>query len=290
MPALYLVPTPIGNLEDITLRALRVLKGASLVAAEDTRTARKLLSHYGIRQRLLSYNEHNMRARTPQILAALEHGDVALISEAGTPGISDPGYELVQAAIDAGSAVVPLPGASAVLAAIVVSGLPARRFKFLGFLPRRPGERRRLLESLKDESATLIVFESPHRLRQTLADIQSAWGDRRIAVCRELTKAFEEIFRGTLSQARGHFTEPRGEFTVVLEGASDPAPAASLEQAAADLRGLRASGVSGRDAVRQVAKATGLPHRDVYRLWLEREQNAGENDRRQRSREGGEHS
>lgn len=268
MPSLYLVATPIGNLEDITLRALRILRQVSLVAAEDTRTARRLLSHYGIRARLISYNEHNKRARIPRILEALRRGDVALVSEAGTPALSDPGRDLVAAAAQAGFPVVPIPGPSALTAALAVSGLPSRQFTYVGFLPRRQAERRRLLASLAGEPRTIVAFESPHRLRQALADILAAWGDRRIAVCRELTKAFEDVFRGRVSQALERFQEPRGEFTLVIEGAAAPAPP-PLDAARQELRRLKAQGAPARQAVAQVAGSLGLPRREVYRLWLE---------------------
>lgn len=274
MGALYLVATPIGNLEDIALRALRVLGEVLLIAAEDTRTTRKLLAHHGIRARLLSYNEHNMKGRTPQILAALETGDVAFASEAGTPGVSDPGYELARAAIEAGYPVVAIPGASALLTALSASGLPMREFTFLGFLPRRSSERRKLLESLKNDRRTLVVFESPRRLRKALEDILAVLGDRRIAAAREMTKVHEEVFRATVSEALAHFTEPRGEFTIVIEGAPPEAAVAALtgeseHHARKQLARLRAAGVKGREAARRVAAETGLPQRDVYRLWTE---------------------
>jgi len=268
MGTLYLVATPIGNLEDVTARALRVLREASLVVAEDTRTTRKLLTHYGIRQRLLSYNEHNMKLRTPRILAALQDGDVALVSEAGTPGLSDPGYELVVAALEAGFDVSPIPGPAAPIAALSASGLPFREFTFLGFLPRRAAERRRLFASLAAEPRTLVAFEAPHRLLATLTDMLSAWGDRRIAVCREMTKTHEEVFRGAVSQALGHFAEPRGEFTLVIAGAGPPAPAPEADAVAA-LRRLMAEGVSPKDAAARVAQALGLPKRRVYQLSLQ---------------------
>ena len=274
MPTLYLVATPIGNLEDVTLRALRVLRNVSLIAAEDTRTTRKLLAHFDIRQRLVSYNEHNMRRRTPQLLAALEKGDVALVSEAGMPGISDPGHELVVAVARAGYSIVPVPGPSAVTAALATSGLPSQQFTFIGFLPRRPGERRRLLASMAEEPRTIVAFEAPHRLRQTLTDMLAVWDDRRIAICRELTKAFEEVFRGRISEALEHFVEPRGEFTLVVEGATAPARASTgsaraEEQARQELQRLRAQGLSPSQAVNETARSLGLPRRDVYRLWTE---------------------
>jgi 16S rRNA (cytidine1402-2'-O)-methyltransferase len=270
MGTLYLVATPIGNLEDITLRALRVLGEVSLVAAEDTRTTRKLLTHHGIKQRLVSYNEHNMRARTPQLLAALAAGNIAFASEAGTPGVSDPGFELVQAALAAGHTIGSVPGASALLAALAASGLPMREFTFVAFLPRRAGERTRLLQSLAGDARTLVFFESPNRLRKTLDSVLETLGDRRVAVCRELTKLHEEIFRGTVSEALEHFSEPRGEVTVVVEGAragttTDPNATANARVRLAE---LRRDGVKAREAVRLVRDATGLPHREVYAIWV----------------------
>jgi 16S rRNA (cytidine1402-2'-O)-methyltransferase len=266
---LYVVATPIGNLEDITLRAVRVLREAGLIAAEDTRTTRVLLRQFGITTRLVSYNEHNMRRRTPELLSALETGDVALVSEAGTPGVSDPGHELIASAIAAGIPVVPIPGAAAVISALVASGLPMRQFTFLGFLPRRAGERRRALSAAAREPRTIVFFESPHRLRATLEAMGETFGDRRVAVCRELTKTFEEVFRGTPSEALAHFLEPRGEFTIVVEGATPGAERASESEVRAELDRLRAAGASAKDAVAAVAVGFGSPKRQVYRLWLE---------------------
>ncbi len=270
MGALYLVATPIGNLEDITLRALRILGEVPLIAAEDTRTVRKLLTHHQIRRpRLLSYTERNRRSRTPTILAALGEGDVALVSEAGMPGISDPGLHLVEAAVAAGHRVVPVPGPSALTAAVAASGLPTRRFQYLGFLPRRAGQRRQLLREVASAPDTLVAFEAPHRLRKTLADLLETLGDRRIAVCRELTKLHEEIFRGTVSEAADYFSEPRGEFTLVIEGAGEAKPKLEVPGAIDEqLRELKARGLHARDAVREVALRSGLSHRDVYRRWL----------------------
>ncbi len=276
MPTLYVVATPIGNLEDVTLRALRVLREVSLLAAEDTRTTRKLLARHGIRAlptgrqvRLVSYNEHNKAARRPQLLAALRDGDVALVSEGGTPVISDPGHDLVTAALEAGFTVTPIPGPSAVTAALAVSGLSTRQFTYLGFLPRRAGERRRLFASLRDDSRTIVAFESPHRLLRSLSDMHAEWGERRIAVCRELTKAFEEVFRGSVSEALEHFADrPRGEFTLVVEGSTGPA-APDFEEVRRDLRQRRADGEPAKRAVAAVARRYGLPHRQVYRMWLE---------------------
>jgi 16S rRNA (cytidine1402-2'-O)-methyltransferase len=266
--SLLVVATPIGNLEDTTIRALRLLREVQVIAAEDTRTTRILLRKYGIHTRTLSYNEHNMRRRTPQLLAALDSGDVALVSEAGTPGVSDPGHELINAAIAAGFPVVPIPGPSALIAALVASGLPMRRFTFFGFLSRRSAERRRLLAHLAAEPQTLVVFESPHRLRALLSDVLFVLGDRRIAVCRELTKAFEEVFRGSVSEALEHFSDPRGEFTIVIEGAPDEPRRLSDDEVRRHLQEARDRGLSARDAVKALTAATGRSRREVYALWL----------------------
>ncbi len=218
MPKLYLVATPIGNLEDITLRALRVLREVGLIAAEDTRRTKRLLSAYKIKTPLTSYHEHNKRTKLPRLLKTLEEKDVALVSEAGMPGINDPGYELVLAASEQGIEVVPIPGPSAIPTALAVSGLTTEKFIHLGFLPRKKGERKRLFRSLAEETKTMVAFETPHRLLSSLADLREVLGERKIAVCRELTKLHEEIFRGTPSQAIEHFREPKGEFTLVIEG------------------------------------------------------------------------
>jgi 16S rRNA (cytidine1402-2'-O)-methyltransferase len=270
MPTLYVVATPIGNLEDVTLRALRVLQEVSLIAAEDTRTTRKLLSHYGIKARLTSYHEHNKATKIPYILDALRDADVALVSESGMPAVSDPGYDLVAAAAEADVPVAVVPGPSAVVAALAVSGLPTRQFTYVGFLPRRKGERRRLLSTLTAQPRTIVALESPHRLLATLSDLLAVLGDRRIAVCRELTKLHEEVFRGRISEAIAHFQEPRGEFTLVLAGAPQPAEAVvPTEAVLTELRQLRQQGVAPRQAVTQVAQRLGLPRRQVYRLWLQ---------------------
>jgi len=218
MPVLYVIATPIGNLEDISLRALRLLREVKLIAAEDTRTTRRLLNAYNIKTPLTSYHEHSRRAKLDYLLDYLEKEDLALVSEAGMPGLSDPGYELVVAAIERGISVVPIPGASAVITALVVSGLPTDQFLYIGFLPRRKGQRQRLLSSIVDEPRTIVAFETPHRIREALNDIEEILGNRRLSVCRELTKVHEEIFRGRVSQAREHFAEPRGEFSLVIEG------------------------------------------------------------------------
>ncbi len=270
MPSLYIVATPIGNLEDITLRALRVLREVGLIAAEDTRVTRKLLSHYDIHTRLLSFNEHNRAARLPRLLTALRDMDVALVSDAGTPGVNDPGQELTRAAADAGIAVVAVPGASAVTSALAVSGIVADGFVYLGFLPRKKGERVRMLESLAHEPRALIAFESPRRLRRSLEDALHALGDRRVAVCREMTKMHEEVFRGSVAHALAHFEQPRGEFTLVFEGAGKPRiDDGALEDAAALLDELRRQDLGAKHAVAHVTAVTGLSKRQVYRLWVD---------------------
>ena len=218
MPVLYIVATPIGNLEDVTLRALRVLGEVGLIAAEDTRTTRRLLTKHGIRARLVSYHQYSDPARVRGLMDTLKTQDIALVSDAGTPGISDPGYSLVRAAIQQGYPVIAVPGPSAVVAALAVSGLPTDQFVYLGFLPRRATERRRLLASLVTEARTVVAFESPHRIQKTLQDLAQVLGQRPLAVCRELTKMYEEVFRGNAGEALAHFVKPRGEFTLVLGG------------------------------------------------------------------------
>ena len=268
MGTLYLVATPIGNLEDVTLRALRVLKQATLVAAEDTRHTGRLLSHYDIHTPLVSYHEHNKIARLDKILAALADGDVALVSDAGTPALNDPGYDLVRAALQAGFQVSPVPGASAPLAALVTSGLPTDAFLYLGYLPRKASERRRLLEQVAGLSYTLIFLETPHRLLAALQDLQTVLGDRPAAVARELTKLHEQIYRGTLSAAQAYFKEhePRGEFTLVIGGmieSGEPWAEAELRQA---LQLALSAGQPPSQAARVLAARSGWPKSSVYDL------------------------
>lgn len=271
MGTLYLVATPIGNLEDITLRALRVLGEVGMIAAEDTRRTRILLSHYEINTRLLSYHDHNKDARQEQMLAMLETGDVALVSDAGMPGLSDPGYELVQAALEADHQVIPIPGASAPITALVVSGLPTDAFVFIGYLPRRVAERRKLLASLTEEERTMVAFEAPHRLHASLQDMLSVFGDRRkAAACRELTKLHEEIIRGSLAELIHHFTsqKPRGEFTIVVAGKSQGDR--WEESRVRDLiRSFVARGDKPSEAARHVAAQSGWTRKQVYQLMLE---------------------
>lgn len=264
--------TPIGNLEDITLRAARVLSEVSVIAAEDTRVTRRLLSHLGIRSRLVSCNEHNWGERLPELLGALAGGNIALVTDAGMPGISDPGAGIVRAVTEAGYKVEVVPGPSAITAALAVSGLAADIFHFLGFLPRRRPERRRMLANAARTREPLVMFESPHRLRATLEDLRTVLGDREIAVCRELTKLHEEVRRGTVSEALEYFTEPRGEFVLVVTGNGgddETEEATDPDLARRQLADLRNTGVKAREAVAEVAAATGLPRREVYRLWLE---------------------
>src|SRR5579859_690694 len=277
MGTLHVVSTPIGNLEDLTMRALRVLREVRLIAAEDTRHTRQLLNHFGITTPAISYHAHNERARLGPILAALEAGDVALVSDAGTPGFSDPGLELIRAAIAAGHLVTAAPGPVAAVTALVLSGLDLTRYTYLGFLPRQGSARRALLGPLQAQAWPLVVYEAPHRLLALLADLQVVLGDRPCAVARELTKVHEEVFRAPLSAALAHFqaTPPRGPVTVVVAGAppianADRAAAATQQEATAATRLARlvADGLSPRDAVQRVAGELGLPRRTVYNIWL----------------------
>ena len=267
VPVLYIIATPIGNLEDISLRALRLLGEVKLIAAEDTRTTRQLLRAYSIKTPLTSYHEHNKRAKLGYLLECLKEKDVALVSEAGTPGLSDPGYELIMAAINGGISVVPVPGASAVITASVISGLPINQFLYIGFLPRRKGERQRLLRSVASEPWTMVAFEAPHRLRVALKDALDIFGDRRLAVCRELTKVHEEIFRGKLSQAIEHFAQPMGEFTLVIDGKAAEKPEVG-EQIEMELCELHQRGVGAREAVALLSETSGVSKKELYRSWL----------------------
>lgn len=269
MGTLYLVATPIGNLEDITARALRVLRECHLVAAEDTRRTGQLLAHFGLSTPLTSYFEHNKLTKLDALMAALEQGDVALVSDAGTPALSDPGYELVRAALQANHAVVPIPGPSAILAALVASGLPTDAFVYVGFVPRKTTERQHWLAALSREPRTLIALEAPHRLLETLTDLETVLGDRPMAVARELTKVHEEIFRGPVSAAHAHFAakEILGEITLVIGGAP-PASQTVWDEASvrAELRRLHTDGARKKDAAKIVADLSGWPVRDLYRL------------------------
>ncbi len=264
MTTLHLVATPIGNLEDVTLRALRVLREAALVLAEDTRHTRTLLARHEIAQRPVSLHAHNEASRVERVLAVLEEGgDVALVCDAGTPLVSDPGARIVREAIDAGHAVTAVPGPSAVLAALTVAGLGAERFTFVGFLPRKAGERDALLERLAVADETLVFFESPRRLAATLARLAERLGPRRACVARELTKLHEEAARGTLQQLTERFADGvRGEVTLVVEGAP-PAEPPRLEDLDAEIRAGLAAGESARDLTDRLS-VPGLSRRRVY--------------------------
>ena len=279
MPTLYIVGTPIGNLEDLTPRAARILSEVSLVAAEDTRVTRRLLSHLGIHPRTTSFHQHNWRNKLDGLLAELAGGDVALVTDAGMPVVSDPGNELVAAAARAGIKIEVVPGPSAVTAALAMSGFAGDAFSFLGFLPRRRKDRQSALREASSSVVPLVIFEAPHRLRATLADMDTVLGGRPLAVCRELTKLHEEVFRGTASQALEHFDSPRGEVVLVVEGrpieASASPEAAAEADAATDtelrrqLIGLREDGIRAKEAVAMVSEAMGLPKNRVYQVWVE---------------------
>ena len=268
MPTLYVVATPIGNLEDISLRALRTLREVKLIAAEDTRRTKRLLVTYDIKTPMTSYHERNKWTKLDYILGCLGEGDVALVSNAGTPGIADPGYELIVAASQRGIPVVPIPGPSVAIMALVVSGLPTEKFVYIGFLPHKASGRRRLLESVADEYGTIVVLETPHRLQAALNDMLLVLGDRKIAVCRELTKVHEEVFRGRISQAIEHFTKPRGEFTLIVEGRGGKDKPRLTEDIERQLHRMRQSGVTAKEAIAGVSRETGLSKKELYRAWL----------------------
>ena len=273
MGTLYLVATPIGNLEDITYRAVRTLSEVSVIAAEDTRTTRKLLTHYDIHTPLVSFHEYSDAGRIEGLIRRLRDEDVAVVSEAGMPAISDPGYNLVSAAIERGIQVTPVPGPSALVAAVAASGLPTDRFLFVGFLPNRASRRRKALEELRQLPHTLVCYESPHRLLAMLGDAGDILGDRQIVVARELTKLHEEIWRGAISDAIRHFEErrPRGEFTLVIAGeqVDEEARRWSEDEVLKAVKECRRRGLSAREAAREVAKVAGWSRRDVYRLGLQ---------------------
>jgi len=268
---LFLVPTPIGNLEDITLRALAVLRQADLIACEDTRHTRKLLAHYDIHVPTTSYHAHNHRGKGDYLLGALAAGKkIAVVSDAGSPGVSDPGAELAARAVAGGFPVVALPGPSAAITALAVSGLPAQRFVFEGFLPPKGRAREERIGALVREERAVILYEAPHRLLRTLRDLAAVMPRRKMAVARELTKQFEEVVRGPASEVLDHFTRnpPRGEFTLVLGPcAKDPAPEAGEVEAAgitAVFDRLVAGGMDRKSAIRETAATLGRPKREVY--------------------------
>jgi 16S rRNA (cytidine1402-2'-O)-methyltransferase len=273
---LYIVATPIGNLEDLTLRALRILKECDLIACEDTRQTRKLLEHFGIATAAVSYHEHNEAARAAELAGRMEEGaNIALVSDAGTPLVSDPGYRLVRAAIDAGISVIPIPGPSAALAALSAAGLPSDAFRFCGFLPPKSSQRRRVFEETKAETATLIFYETPHRILDALEDIAAVMPARPVAIARELTKIHEEFLRGTASEIREILAarpSVKGEFTLLIGKAPDKKAGnadvageneSSLQDA---VKAAEKEGLSHMDAIKRVAKERGLGKRDVYRM------------------------
>lgn len=277
-----MVATPIGNLEDITLRALRILREADLIACEDTRHTRKLLAHYQITTPTSSYHEHNEQQRTGWLVERLESGtDIALVSDAGTPSISDPGYRLVRAALERGVRVSPIPGACAIISALSISGRPTDSFAFLGFLPGRRVARRNRLQSLRSESRTLLFFESPLRLASTLSDIDEILDSREVTVAREMTKVHEQLVTGTAAELASLFRSrrPRGETVVVVEKSSPEAAAEAVSDRELDLRfeGLLEQGLSRKDAIKQLAKQLASPKRELYlRLLREKEPVDGE--------------
>ena len=271
---LHLVATPIGNLEDITLRALRILKEADLIACEDTRQTQKLLNHYEIRKRMVSYHEHNEMTRAPELVIEMEQGaKVALVTDAGMPAISDPGHHLVTLCLRHKIPVVPVPGATALVAALAASGMPTDEFLFLGFLPNRATDRRKALKSLSSENRTLVFYEAPHRLREMLTDAQQILGNRPAVVAREVTKLHEEFARGTLDELTAEFTrrEPRGEITVLIgvpneHAALAPATSLSLPQRVEEI--MRAQGLDQKAALKQAARELGIKKREAYQRML----------------------
>jgi 16S rRNA (cytidine1402-2'-O)-methyltransferase len=271
---LYLVATPIGNLEDITLRALRVLREVDLIAAEDTRHSRKLLAHYDIHTPLTSYHQHNEKAKGEDLLEKMLAGTkLALISDAGMPGISDPGHELVLKAVQAGLRVIPVPGPSASLAALVVSGLPTDRFVFEGFLPRGAKAKKAVLEGLQNESRTIILYEAPHRLLSTLRDLYDFLGDRDVALVREISKIHEEIQRGKLGRLVEYYGThaPKGEFTLIIKGKENGEKGieVSLDALLQEVFKLEGTGKDRKAAIKEVAQKYKLPKRELYKAVVE---------------------
>ena len=274
---LYLCATPIGNLEDITYRVLRVLKEADVIAAEDTRNPVKLLNHFGIRTPMTSYHEHNKIEKAHQIIGQLKQGkNIALITDAGTPGISDPGEELVRLALEEGITVTSLPGAAACITALTMSGQPTRRFVFEAFLPREKKERRSILEELKTETRTIVLYEAPHRLVATLEELLEALGNRSVTICRELTKKYEEVQKTTLDNVLLYYKdhEPRGEYVLVLEGRSRREMEAEQQRTwegmsiEAHMAIYEAQEIPRKEAMKLVARDRGISKRDVYQALL----------------------
>jgi 16S rRNA (cytidine1402-2'-O)-methyltransferase len=278
---LYLVATPIGNLEDITLRALNTLKSVDFIAAEDTRHTRKLLSFYEIQGKLISYHEHNKHQSGQQLLDILQQGHaIALVSDAGMPAISDPGYELVQLAIAHEIPVVPIPGANAALAALVAAGLSPIPFTFLGFLPRDKKHLRQMLTKWGSHEQTMIIYESPHRLKQTLTMVLDAWGNRQVVLARELTKKYEEFMRGELVDCLQQVSEhgAKGEYCIVIGGA-EPATTVITDETVSPLTRVAIyieQGISEKEAIRSVAQELGLPRRDIYNQFMAQKKSSDE--------------
>ena len=271
MSTLYVVATPIGNLSDLTARATELLSTVATVAAEDTRVTRKLLNHLGVSPRLESLHEHTSPERLDTLVSKLDSGDMALVTDAGTPGISDPGSALVRSAVSAGHRVVPLPGPSAIVTALSVAGWSFNRFLFLGFLPRKRNERVSALKNASDEPGPIVIYESPHRIKAILVDIAEVHPVRQLVICRELTKLYEETFRGTATEAIVHFTEPRGEFVIIIEGAGEYEPTDISDDGVISLlNNLKSDGLAGRSLVQKAVELTGLPKNRVYRLSIDR--------------------
>ncbi len=268
MGTLFIIGTPIGNLGDLSPRAAELLRTVDLLVAEDTRVTRKLLNHLDATTPCISYHEHSSPERLERVLDALDSGDVAQVTDAGSPTVSDPGSSLVEAAVSRGHNVVAVPGPSAITTALSISGMPGDRFTFLGFLPRKGSERRSVLSAAANETGTLVAFETPQRVLSALEDIGSALGERRIAVCREMTKLHEEVFRGTASEAIQYFSggRIRGEIVLVIEGAPEQTTEVSDETIAESIAHLGRDGLSGRSLVEAVVDATGAQRRRVYRL------------------------
>lgn len=266
MPTLYLIATPIGNLEDMTFRAVRVLREVALIAAEDTRHSGRLLKHFEIGTPLVSFHEHSDGGKVDEIIGRLATRDIALITDAGTPSISDPGYRLVRAAIDAGHTICPIPGANAATTALIASGLPTDKYLFLGFLPRQAKARQTTLQAVSTLPYTLIVYESPYRLTKLLADVQTVLGERTVCVGREMTKLHEEFWRGTVGDALTYFSTDavRGEVTVVIAGASTEQLVWDEVQVRRKLTELMAEGLSRKQASTKIAQLSGWRKKAIY--------------------------
>ena len=271
MGTLFIVGTPIGNLEDLTYRSVRVLREVDLIAAEDTRVTRKLLNHLDIHVPLISYHEHNYKERTQELLLKLQDGTVALVTDAGMPCISDPGSDLISKVVEHGYSLELVPGVSAVTTAVAGSGFPADNFYFLGFLSRKKKLRQEQLEAVKRLTTSIVIFESPHRVKKTLADISLILGNCRMSVCREMTKLHEEIFMGTVNEAIDHFAAPQGEFVLVIQNDGTEhrvEEVRDLDSIKTELTSLRKSGYKAKDAVGMMVLSTGLPRKVLYDLWI----------------------